>query len=66
MNPMSDTVPPDDPWGNAYDSPMYWVPPMDDEYWEARNDAGEGYEFWTPDDEEKYWNNRLGASNAND
>ncbi len=23
--------PPDDPWGNSYGSPMYWVPPTDEE-----------------------------------
>jgi hypothetical protein len=51
--------PPDDPWGHAYGDPMYWVPPVDDEYWEVRNDAGEGYEFWTADDEKIYWAKRL-------
>ena len=56
---FDEVEPPDDLWGNSYGDPMYWVPPMDDEYWELRL-----ADTWTFDDEKKYWNNRLGDSNA--
>jgi len=57
---LDEVDPPDDPWGNAYGTPNYWVPPEDDEYWEIRV-AGH---IWTHADEKKYWINRLGESNA--
>ena len=50
-----------DPWGHEYGEPMYWVPPMDDEYWEAKGDP----DTWTVADEQLYWDNRLGETNAN-
>jgi len=57
---LDEVEPPDDPWGNAYGTPNYWIPPEDDEYWEIRV-AGH---IWTHADEKKYWINRLGESNA--
>ena len=56
---LDEVEPPDDPWGNSYGDPMYWVPPTDDEYWEVRGD----FHIWTEDDEKTYWNKRLGDSN---
>jgi len=52
---LDEAEPPDDPWGNAYGDPMYWVPPTDDEYWEVRGDS----EDWNIHDELKYWGARL-------
>jgi hypothetical protein len=57
---LDEATPPDDPWGNAYGTPMYWVPPVDDEYWEARCCN----EPWSTKDEKMYWKNRLGDSNG--
>jgi hypothetical protein len=42
-----------DLWGNEYGSPMYWIPPDDDEYWIVRKDKPEDW------DEDKYWENRI-------
>ena len=52
---FEEVEPPDDPWGNAYGTPMYWVPPVDDEYWEVRDNS----KNWCADDERKYWGERL-------
>ena len=60
---LDEVEPPDDPWGNAYGTPNYWVPPVDDEYWTVRN---EQQKLWTELNECDYWNNRLGETNAND
>ena len=57
---LDEVDPPDDPWGNAYGSPMYWIPPEDDEYWIVRGEAT----VWTPANEGSYWKHRLGESNA--
>ena len=53
---LDEATPPDDPWGNYYGDPMYWVPPVDDEYWEIMHSDAPP---WTYEDEKKYWNNRL-------
>jgi hypothetical protein len=55
------TDPEDDPWGNAYGSPMYWIPPEGDEYWTVRNDCPKA---WTHADETLYWDNRLGDTHV--
>ena len=34
---IDEDEPPDDPWGNAHGSPMYWIPPEGDEYWDERD-----------------------------
>jgi len=57
---LDEVEPPDDPWGNAYGSPMYWIPPEDDEYWIVRGEAT----VWTPANEGSYWKHRLGETNA--
>ena len=57
---LDEDTPPDDPWGNAYGDPMYWVPPTDDEYWELRGVRKD----WNEADEKYYWDNRLGDNNG--
>lgn len=53
---LDEVEPPDDPWGHAYGDPMYWVPPMDDEYWQVRGDCQKQWTVW---DEKEYWRKRL-------
>ena len=57
---LDEVEPPNDPWGNAYGTPNYWVPPEDDEYWIVRGEAT----IWTPANEGSYWTNRLGETDA--
>ena len=42
-----------DLWGNEYGSPMYGVPPGDDEYWEVIKDKPKDW------NEDEYWKNRI-------
>ena len=42
-----------DLWGNEYGSPMYGVPPDDDEYWEVIKDKPKDW------NEDEYWKNRI-------
>ena len=60
---FDEAEPKDDPWGHAYGDPLFWVPPIDDEYWQVRGDCQKQWTVW---DEKEYWRNRLGVTNAND
>tara|TARA_Y100000310_G_scaffold314700_1_gene364339 strand:+ start:664 stop:1089 length:426 start_codon:yes stop_codon:yes gene_type:complete len=60
---LDEAEPPDDPWGNAYGSPMYWIPPEGDEYWDERDVYASKGMTWDWMNENSYWTHRLGETN---
>jgi hypothetical protein len=59
---LDEVNPPDDPWGNAYDSPNYWIPPEGDKYWDVRDEYASKGMTWDWLNENSYWKHRLEES----